>query len=277
MTKTLWTLPVLVALLVAGSGAGMAMPSLAGPTGVVSLPTAAIAPMNELQAALSYQSLQTPGLGMYEPSEDFTVWSLQALTGVAQKAELWGAYARVRDGEDSHLWGIGGKIQLASEPTERASLAIGGSYQDWSDALAVETGTGDVKVKNAYIVATKDFTPMGQERWEWGPGAGTRMLGSLGIMYISLDPDVGDSESLTRPFVALEFIGASDTSLGLEYRWKDDDIDEDGVFSAVLTHKFSDAVTAQVGTTNAAPGGIGLGDQDIFVRLGYSFPMGAAG
>jgi hypothetical protein len=300
MNKRLLTLPVLAALLLAaGSGVGFAIPSLGGPTGIVSVPTAAVAPANALQAALSYQTFkmeQIQSAAMYQVGqawqmystsgkEDFTVWSLQALTGITDKAELWAAYSSVRDTEDSHLWGIGGKILLTKEPEEAAALAVGASYQKWANAVIVPVVTlydstasvslapSDVDVTKLYLVATKDFTPMKGEKWEWGPGAGTRMLGSLGLMYLKADPDVGESNSLTRPFLGFEFVGAGGTTLGLEYRWKDSDLDAKAIFSAVLRHRFSPEVTAEVGTTNASPIGNGLDDQEVFVRVGYSFPM----
>ena len=283
----LWTIPVLVGLLLtAACGVGLAIPSLDGPTGIVTVPNASVAPLGSLQTALSYQKFKMAK--MATPSgtaqtEDMTAWSLQLLTGVADKAELWAAYQSISDGGDSHIWGIGGKVQLAKEPEEAASLAVGASYQKWADAFVAELVTGggmygqpvileDAKVLKAYIVATKDFTPMTTGSWEWNEGS-TRMLGSLGLMYIDVDPDAGDSESLTRPFVGLEFIGAGGTTLGLEYRWKDDDLDAKAVFSAVLRHKFSREIEAEVGTTNAGPSGIGLDDQDFFVRVGYNFPI----
>jgi hypothetical protein len=87
-----------------GSGVGFSMPSLGGPTGIVSVPNALIAPRS-LEMALSYQKLTT-GEGMYDGddtvwslqalagsmyNEDDTVWSLQALAGLTDKAELWAA------------------------------------------------------------------------------------------------------------------------------------------------------------------------------------------
>jgi hypothetical protein len=174
------------------------------------------------------------------------------------------------------MWALGGKYQFTSEPKDEASLAVGASMEKWSDlALGADMyggGIGDIDVIKAYIVATKDLTPMSTGSWETG-GSTTRMLGSVGLMYVNIDPSGADSETMTRPFVGMEFIGAGGTSLGLEYRWKDDDIDEKAVFSAVLTHRFSPEFEAQVGTTNSGPAGIGLDDQDIFVRLGYTFPM----
>ncbi|GEM_PF-748238 len=272
MEKRLWTLPVLAALLIAaGSGGGVAMPSLGGPTGIVSLPNAAIAPTGQLETALSYQSLKLGALDMYEPTTDLTVWSLQALTGFADRAELWGAYSRVRGVDDLNVWGIGGKAQLSAEPRDQTTLAVGGAYQRWDDSSEVGA---DTDLRSLYIVATKDFTPMGAHPWEWGPGPGTRMLGSLGILYLNAKPKGGSSSSLTRPFVGLQFVDAGGTELGLEYRWKDNDVDQDAVFSAVLRHPVSEFITIEAGTTNAAPGGVGLDKQDIFVRLGYAMPIG---
>jgi len=272
MTKTLLALPLVVALLVVAGGAAFAIPSIGGPTGIVSVPTAAVAPNGELQTALTYQSQE-----MY--TADVSLWQLQALAGVSEEAELWAAYALAdQDGptesETANMFAFGGKMQLSSEPEDDTSLAVGASIEKWSD-LYTPMGFNDVSVWKAYIVATKDFTPMASESWEWSAESETRMLGSLGILYASVDPDVGDSGSLTRPFVGFEFIGAGGTALGLEYRWKDSDLDEKAVFSAVLTHPVSPEFEIQVGTTNAGPSGLGLDDQDIFVRVGYIVPMNA--
>jgi IS1 family transposase len=278
-----WTIPVLAGLLIAAaSGVGFAIPSLDGPTGIVTVPNAYVAPMKSLQTALSYQKFRNlvSSSSMYDAStseEDMTAWSLQALTGVADKAELWAAYQQVRNEQSSHIWGIGGKVQLTKEPEEAASLAVGASYQDWVDAFTEsiddgETAKEDVKVWKAYIAASKNFTPVKGEKWEWGPGGGTQMLGTAGLLYLKADA-TDFSESLTRPFLAVEFVSAAGTTLGLEYRWKDDTLDDKAVFSAALRYKFSPEFTAEVGTTNANPVGTGLDDQEIFVRLGYNIPM----
>jgi hypothetical protein len=275
MTRKLWTLPLLAVFVIAAAGgAAYAIPSLGGPTGIVSVPNALVAPPGQLQAALSYQAQKMYG------DVDAKYWALNVLTGVSKGAELWAAYALDQQdtptgpSETAHLWALGGKYQFTSQPKDQAALAVGASWQGWSDLFVASTMyTTDVTVINAYIVATKDFTPMAAGNWEYTNNA-TRILGSLGLMYIKFDPDGGDSQSMTRPFVGIEFLGTAGTSLGLEYRWKDDDIDANSVFSAVLTHKFSNKIEAQIGTTNAGPGGIGLNDQDIFVRVGYTFPMG---
>ena len=281
MKKALWTLPLVAALLVVGSGFAYAIPSLAGPTGIVTVPTAAVAPEGELQTALTYQSQQIAGQGMYGGDMDVSLWQLQALTGVSDEAELWAAYALADQetptvSETANMWAFGGKYQLTREPEDQTALAIGASIEKWSDVIGMYSGAQDIDAWKLYVVATKDFTPVSGEAWEWSAGGGTRILGSVGIMYMSIDPDGGDRESLTRPFVGIEFVGVGGTTLGLEYRWKDSDLDMDAVFSAVLRHQVSPECTVEVGTTNATMFGLGLDDQDFFARIGYNFPMGGA-
>ncbi len=274
MTKRSLTLSLLAALVLAASGAAYAIPSLGGPTGIVSVPNALVAPPGQLQTALTFQSME-----MYGGDVDVDYWALNVLGGVGGVAELWAAYAIAdqetpTESETANMWALGGKYQFTREPEDQAALAVGASLEQWSDLFGASDmyAVGDLDVIKAYIVATKDFTPMTTGNWEWNEGT-TRMLGSLGLMYMNLDPDTGDDFSLTRPFLGVEFVGAGGTTLGLEYRWKDDDIDAKAVFSAVLRHRFSSAIEAEIGTTNAGPSGIGLDDQDFFVRVGYNFPV----
>jgi len=244
MKRRLITLPLLAALIVLAGGAAYAIPSLGGPTGIVSVPNALIAPAGELQTALTYQS-QELASGMYGDI-DVDYWALNVLTGVSDEAELWAAYAiadqeGATDSETANMWAIGGKYQIASEPEDQASLAVGASWETWSDSVLgasesmYDFSIGDVDVLKAYIVATKDFTPMG-EGWEW-TDAQTQILGSAGLLYLDVDAEGGIDESLTRPFVGLEFVGAGGSALGREDGWKDSDIDAKAVYTAVLGHR----------------------------------------
>ena len=275
MKKRVWTLPLLAAFVIAVSGgAAVAMPSLGGPTGIVSCPNALVAPQGQLQTAITYQKQKTSA-GMYDVKADY--WALNLLTGVSEKAELWGAYAIAKqktptESKTANMWALGGKFQFASEPKDSASLALGGSWEGWSDVSIGGLGWDDATVWKLYLVATKDFSPQGED-WEWS-GSGTKMLGSLGLMWLNWSGDLGIDDSLVKPYLGLEFVGAGGTALGLEYRWKDSDIDMKSVFSAVLRHAFSPEVEAEIGTTNAGPSGVGLSKQNFFLRLGYNFPMG---
>lgn len=295
MTKRLCASSLLaVVLITAAASTGLAIPSLYGPTGIVSVPNAEIAPVGELQTALTYASRdrEVGSMGMYGTAElDEDMWGLNALAGVSREAELWIAYAMTDQDTptvsiDADVWAIGGKYQITSQANDDfADTAIGASYESWSD-LVLGVGSAsmgmygsssalvdDADVFKAYLAITKDFTPMSDELWQWDSG-GTRILGTLGLMYINFSPDSVSSESLTEPYLGLEFIGVGGTSLGLEYRFDDDTLDTDGVFSAVLTYDPATEWSAQIGTTNAGPGGLGLDDQDFFVRVGYDIPLG---
>ena len=58
----------------------------------------------------------------------------------------------------------------------------------------------------------------------------------------------------------------------LEYRTKDNDLDAKAVFSAVLRRPAGRGLHWEFGTTNASPLGLGLEDQEVFLRLGYDYP-----
>ncbi len=300
MSKRLWVLPVLAALLVAGSGVGYAIPSLGGPTGIVTVPNALVAPMGQLQVAVSYQSLTNElvsGLETYTPLDtDSNLWSLQALAGVAEGAELWAAYSADNSEFDVSTWGIGGKYKFPTDTTYGLDVAIGAGYRSGSgDAnLIINIGSYgipdfepadidiDATVTDVYGVVTKDFSAMAGS--EWCPGA--KLLGSLGLVYKKFNVDVDATvlgltasesfdESLFRPFVAVQWVSPEKVYLGLEYRWEDDDLDVDPVFSAVLGGEFAGGWTGEVGTTNADQFGLGTGDQNWFARVGYNFAAGA--
>jgi hypothetical protein len=298
MSKRVWLLPALAILLVAvGGSAAFAVPSLGGPSGIVSVPNALVAPVGQAAAAVSWQQMQ--GLDLYSDTGlgDFSVWSLQVLGGVASGAELWAAYSNSADDLDTTAWGIGGKFQFLREPEAPVTLAVGASYQketgDVSIAVADEMYATvdldlDANVWKAYLAASKDFTPTGLTT-EWA--AGTRIVGTAGVLWLSADLDVtlggsavedlfggpitgSGSESLFRPFLGVEFMGTQGTTLGLEYRWKDSDLDFKNVFSAVLRQCFPNGFFGEVGTTNADQVGLGLDDQNFFVRAGYVFSFG---
>jgi hypothetical protein len=256
-------LSVLALALVAGSGAGLAYPTLGGPTGGAVLPDAMVVPPGQLDLAWDWTKInQAAGLEMY----DITVMPLRVVYGAGSGAELWGAWTRIDNGESVDGWGFGAKYQFMREPKDSVNLAAGAGWNRLENS-------GEETVWNAYLVATKDLTPTGTEGWAWEP-EGTKILGSLGVLWMDFDEF---NESLFEPFVALDFIGARGTSLGLEYRFKDSSIDDKAVFSAVVRHPFTQNLSLQVGVTNGAIGGIGLEDMDLFAGICYRTGVGTRG
>jgi hypothetical protein len=274
-----WMLPLLgAALLGASSTVACAMPSLAGPTGIVTTPTAKVAPTTEWQTAVSYHSLEV--VGMYDAS----LWSLQILKGVADDAEMWAKYLRSTNGEDTDVWEIGGKYQLSERLFERrgfltdTDVAVGASLGRWVDAFAMYEMTGDwtadVDTFKLYAVVTKQVYPLGMAAdWEWATPSGTIAIASGGLLYQSFDPDVGGSETSLRPFLGLEIIGSNKLTVAFEYRAKDTDVDEKAIWSALLRRQFGPRTAVELGTTNASPIGTGREDQEFFLRFGYDLPL----
>jgi len=276
-----WMLPLLgAAFLAASSTVACAIPSLAGPTGIVMVPTAEVAPTTQWQTAVSYRSVEVTE--MYEA--DASLWGLQILKGVADDAELYARYIRSTNGEDTNIWEIGGKYQISERVFQGrgfladTDIALGASLGRWVDAFGMYEMTGsyapDVDTFKLYAVATKQVYPLGTTvDWEWGTPTGTVVIGTAGLLYQSIDPDVGGSETSLRPFVGVEIIGAGDLTLGLEYRAKDSNIEEEALYSAVLRRQFGPRTAVELGTTNASPIGLGREEQAFFLRLGYDLPL----
>jgi hypothetical protein len=273
MNNRLWMLALMAALLVGAAGAAYAVPSLGGPTGIVALPTTDIAGMRDLETAATYQPLE---IASPTGADDARAWSLQVLRGVSDEAELWGAYSRVTDGSDSDLWRLGGKYKMKGFWGEDVQFVVGGSIARWIDGFglpwvhAVGMYTSDVDVKKFYAVASRELTPIAPG-WQRGP-RGTRVIANVGLLYMSIDPDEGGAESSARPFVAVE-IKEGDSVIGLEYRMKDNDLDNKAVFSAVLRRPGGNNFFWEIGTTNASPIGLGMEDQEFFARICFDLPM----
>jgi len=289
-------LPVLlVAVLVAVVGApALAVPSLGGPTGLVSLPTADIAPTDEWQTAFGYRSLKVEAgaLGMYGLVDDLNVsiWQFGFLKGVAGDAEIWVTYQRATNGEDADVWRVGGKYEVAEKLLPRSGflsdtkMAIGGGigrYPDdaispanffgvWEPALLTDTETRDL-----YVVLTKQLTPAGGDTWEWEEPTGTRIIATAGIYYMDVDFDLLGSETLLEPFFGVAFLTPKDLTLAFEYRTKCEDLESEALFSSLLRYPVDKSTTVEFGLTNASPIGLAQGDQAVFARLTYSFPVSA--
>lgn len=294
MRKTVLALCVLAVLFVAGGGVGFAIPSQGGPTGIVSVPIAQVLPLNELEAALTYQSIKLEsmyqshgafelslrdklaaaqsgygggggGFGGFGANPIFTddslgVYSLHVLGGVADRVEGWAQYSFVNGGGSTNVWGLGAKA-LVRPPDPSllwgASISAGASYQSWID---VEN------VTKAYLVAT---APLNAKRT--ASRAAPPLFGTVGLMYLKADGDafVG-SESGVLPFLGLQAFFNAQASAGIEYRWPGD-MDAEGIWSLVFREQLSPQYSAEIGTTNASPAGTGLHNQGLFVRLGYHF------
>lgn len=254
---------VLVAavVLALGAVAAGAYPTLGGATGLVALPTAEVAPAGTVDLAVDYQKTVARVSDIYEA--DVTFWPARIAAGIGQNLELWAGYSKIEVDEsgfdDQKLWNGGVKLALPGESADKVALAIGGSLGK------LETDEDDIDLTSAFLVATQRFAMEGSKGYT---------KASLGLMWIQAGDPI--DESLLKPFAGVEFVGESGASLGLEYRVKDDDLDAKAVFSAVVRYPLAGAgspLWMEAGMTNAALGGLGGDDSDIFVGLGYRFGL----
>jgi len=281
---------VLAVVLIAGAGASaLAIPSLGGPTGLVMLPTARTAPPTDWQTAIGQRDFRPEF--MYSDTT-LSLWNLNALKGVSTDAELWIAYVRATNGEDTNVWEYGGKYRLTDRVLPNLTgyfadmdIAVGASLGRYPDALVGETVSmydaqlvpvlTDIETRRFYIVATKQILPYQVGEWEWEAAPSTRVIGTAGFMYLRVEPDQGSTQKLYRPFFGVEVIGRNNLALVLEYRVKDSDLEENALFSSMIRYPIDTSTDLEGGLTNASPIGLGQGDQLLFIRLGYKFPAAA--
>lgn len=167
------------------------------------------------------------------------------------------------DDEDIKIWNIGAKYKFMDEPDDNVSLAIGGSLGEMKDGDSVD-------VQKAFIAVSKNLT------MKQAAGQPIAAKATAGLLYERQDDPV--DQSLTKPYVGIDFTLKRGAQFGLEYRFKDDDLESDAVFSAALRYPFGNPeqpVWVQLGTTNNTTG-FGTNDQDVFFGIGYRFGGGAA-
>jgi len=270
---------VLVAVVLAlGAVAGWGYPSLNGASGLVSLPTAETTPAGMVDLAVDYQKVG-----------DTRIWPMRATLGVGENAEVWFGYTRISANEEAageevegfgispmmrtggiviigggdsggtgidRAWNVGGKYLLPSKSESGVKLAVGGSTGK------LENGE-DLELSTAFFVASQKISLK--------PGRlPLETKAHLGLLWAKVGSPI-DNTTL-EPFAGLEFIEKKGASLGLEYRLKDNDLDEKAPFSAVVRYPLGGVerpVMLEVGFTNAAVAGLGGADSRVFVGLGY--------
>jgi len=223
-----------------------AYPTLAGPTGLATLPTAAVAPTGQLGLAADF----------YNTDPDSTI-PLRLVYGVGPNFELGALYA-IQSNENA--WSVNAKYKLpvAVGP---AAVAIGALYFDSSDL--------DEKGEQIYAVGTMTLAEASAAM----PG----LSGSLGLNW-TRDDISGFSEDATRVFAGLDAAFANKLSVAAEFQTKSDKVEGDALWSVVARYPFTEVLTGQVGMTNAF-GPIplfGTGDQNIFAGVSYAFGMGGS-
>jgi hypothetical protein len=250
---TIW---MVAFLLVLGAIGAWAYPNFDGASGIVTLPNTEVAPVGTVNLAVSYQT-------MYENGDDINIWPGRINAGVADKVELSAAYTLfdIDDNSAPHYqWTAGAKFALLQEPADELGLAIGGSYGK------IVGDDDEIAVTRAYLALSKDFDVVKDSE---NPVKGKF---TAGWAYIKFD-DPADF-TISKPYAALEFIGETGATLGLEYRCKDSDVETEAIFSAVARVPVTEdkAWWVEIGTTNSFYGATSIFDeQKTFYGIAYHF------
>jgi len=241
--KTLLLLGIALALI----SAAQAYPTLTGPTGLATLPTAAIAATGQLQVAADYFNAE---------EWEGTVYPVRLLYGVNDSLEIGAAYWLNSD--QSNAWGVNAKYLL---PIKLADMpwAVGASYlnfPDWSETFT-----------QVYFVGSKAFT----EASAGMPG----FNGTIGVNWTQDDWDFGTDDAI-RLYAGLEAIFANNLSVAGEFQTKNEDVDDNAIWSLVARYPFTPVLTGQVGVTNAFGPFGWFDDSHVFAGASYAFGMGGS-
>ena len=221
-------------------------PTFDGATGVVTLPTAEIAPQGTVNLALSYM----------EVPQDGKLANARINYAVGKNLELWVGeeFFRGDDWSNEEIMNGGVKFRLLSQENTGIDLAIGGSVgrDQWRDNRE--------DVTKAFLAISKDFTLVVPARL------------TVGAMFNRFENDDW-SEEFTQPYAALELLDVKGLNIGVEYRQRDDDLDDSQApLSAVMRYSVPDhPVWIEIGTTNASWTGLSWAGQRGFFGIGYAF------
>lgn len=253
------------------ASATFAYPSLLGPNGGATLPTAATTAQGQFNIAVNYQfngeTMTYEYEGITETDDVSDMLNIALLYGIAPNFEVganynnqsvdWTAtdgYDTISGDEGMSNWGLNAKYAF-NDVFAGTNVAVGGVYQSFE--------MNDMNVWQVYGVATKAFM-------EAGEGA-TGVSGSLGLNYTSFDRDNDENNNATRLFAGLDVAFANNLSLLAEYQTKKSDFEDKAMTSIALRYPFTPSLTAQVAFTNSYRGLAGAEDNDLMLGLNYAF------
>ena len=235
---------LILGIAVALACAAQAYPSLAGPTGLASLPTAAVAPAGQLELAADWYN-----------AEIDTIYPVRILYGIGGNIEIGALYSVL---SDANTWGINAKFK--APPIATLDWAIGAQYFSNKDI--------DETVTQAYLVGTAPLA----EASDTMPG----LNGTIGANWTQ--DEFGTTENAFRFFVGLEAAFANKATAAVEYQSNSDKLELDAIWSVVARYPFTEAWTGEVGYSNAGllnQPVFGDSEHNFFAGVCYAFGMAA--
>ena len=250
------TLGLAVAMLAAACAA-YAYPTLAGPTGLVNVPTAEVASAGQFVAALDYYNSKDNG------KTDSNSYPFRVLYGFGNNLEVGVGYdsdalsmtsypdeTETLSTSTKALWDVNAKYKIPSY--FGADWAVGALYGQ------ANTDPDNTNVTQVYLAGTKDFST--------GEGAPS-IKGTIGVNWTQVKATV--TNSAWRFFLGAEAIVMPNLSVLADVQTKDSDLDRNAMWSAAARYAFTPVLSAQLGFTNGPI--IGANDTNLLLGVDYTF------
>jgi len=231
--------------------------TLAGPSGLSAIPTAAVTPAGQLQVSADWYNTNESWMNDTIPFE--------VLYGVYPNVEVGvnGLMTKVT-GQDANSLGLNAKYRLP--------VMFGGA--DWAVggiAAVTQQGadsayTNDARIGELYVVATRPIIPT--------LPTGIGLHGTLGVNWNKFDAGAVSGDGF-RGLAGLELQLPMQTCLSLEYQTARPQVGDDKPLSSLLVrHAITPAFGVQVGYTNAGinyAGLTGASKHQIIAGLTYKW------
>jgi len=233
----------LLGLAVALAGAAFAYPTLTGPTGMATLPTAETLPAGQLNLAADYYNTSDG------PIEN--TYPVRLSFGVTENVEIGGAFLLQ---EDMDMWVIHAKLSPLL-PLLGFNWGAGAQYAQQDFPVL-----GDDTITQVYWVGDMVMN-------EGGEGQPTFDL-TLGMNWT--DSDLLNDDAI-RFFAGVRAGFVNNFSVGAEYQTEDDDLDAEALWSAYARLGLTDTIAVQAGWTNGPF--FGTNDHNLFVGINFGWGM----
>lgn len=233
---------LLLGLVVALASVTFAYPTLTGPTGLATLPTAAVAPAGQIDLAADYYNTSKG------PVEN--TFPARVTLGVVDSWEIGAAYLFQKN---ANTWDLNTKF---ATPLNLGGfgIAVGAQY-----AQADLTGPNDT-ISQVYVSAGRTLTTGN----ETVPGIGL----TLGANWTK---DKLIDNSAIRGYVGLEAALMNNLSLNAEYQTKSNKLEGDALWSVAGRLAMSQTLGFQVGWTNGPF--FGGADHNLFAGVDLAWGM----
>jgi hypothetical protein len=226
------------------TSAAFSAATLTGPTGLATLPTAAVAPAGQLSAAVDFVNT---GAEQYP---------MRVLYGAMENLEIGASFTPISASVNDEAWGLNAKYLT---PITLLGFNWAGGVQFQKVNVTQAT---DRKLTQLYWTGTRSIME--------GDDTMPALAGTLGLSFTMID-HVQDVDAL-RLFGGIQADFANKLVLAAELQTKDDDIESDTLWSLVARYPFTETITGQLGISNGIMT-LGQSNGEIFAGVSYAFDV----